>query len=95
MIKAVLIVVAALMLAWTGEVAAQDGRYQAIVIPPGREAPDMGHVLLLDTREGHVWRWWLSPSRGKEMGGGGITYEGKLTPGAKPGDIVQQYRFSE
>jgi hypothetical protein len=61
------------------------GRYQAIIVPRPGEAP---RVLLLDTRDGHLWAWWhLDVASGDT----GVTYLGKLIPGAQPGDVVQHF----
>ncbi len=69
------------------------GRYQAIAVPQPTNAVGSGQILLLDTRDGQVWEWWSSPTMGNVPGGAGITYMGKLTPGTKPGDIVQRFRY--
>jgi hypothetical protein len=77
--------------------SAQDGhgRYQAIAIPQASNSISSGNVLLLDTRDGHVWEWWHSPTMGNVAGGAGITYMGKLIPRGAPGEIVQRYRYGQ
>jgi hypothetical protein len=71
------------------------GRYQAIPIPQASNAISSGGVLLLDTRDGHVWEWWHAATVGNVAGGAGITYMGKLTPGKAPGDVVQRFRYGQ
>jgi hypothetical protein len=77
--------------------AAQDGigRYQAVPIAPAPNSANSGEILLLDTRDGHVWKWWEAPRMGNVAGGSGITYMGKLVPGSSPGEIVQRFRYGQ
>jgi hypothetical protein len=77
--------------------AAQDGigRYQAVPIAPAPNSANSGEILLLDTRDGHVWKWWEAPTVGSAVGGSGITYMGKLTPGTSPGEIIQRFKYGQ
>jgi hypothetical protein len=66
---------------------ASSGRYQAIVV----QSSDGGNgqnVLILDTNEGHLWRYWLQPNSGSAAGSEGIKYILQLRPGTKPGDLI-------
>ena len=51
------------------------GRYQAVVMP----VKDFG-FFILDTKEGHIWFY----ARNK------IIYKGKVKPGQKMGDIIEE-----
>jgi hypothetical protein len=68
---------------------AQDGgtgRYQAIPISGGHAAG--AGALLLDTRDGHVWRFFGSSSLASALSADRIIYEGKLAPGTRRGEII-------
>jgi hypothetical protein len=67
-------------------------RFQVIVISPGtpNKQPD---VIILDTREGHLWRYWISPAIGNVPGSEGIKYISKLRPGARPGEVIHSETF--
>jgi hypothetical protein len=71
------------------------GRYQAIAIPPASNSISSGNILLLDTRDGHVWEWWHAATIGNVAGGAGITYMGKLISGKAPGEVVQRFRYGQ
>ncbi len=77
---------AAIVLAGTVRPAAADevGRYQMVALPNHPGSFD-SRVLILDTRDGHLWQWWEVPTVGggvKGMNGSGISYLGKVVPGA-------------
>ena len=76
---------------------AQDGigRYQAVPIAPAPNSANSGEILLLDTSDGHVWKWWEAPTVGSAVGGSGITDMGKLTPGTSPGEIIQRFKYGQ
>jgi hypothetical protein len=61
------------------------GRYQAVAMPRG---PGMAFdsVLIVDTRDGHLWQWSGSPSAGGQM----LRYMGHVTPSGHMGDIIEQ-----
>ncbi len=69
--------------AWTDRVKAfretlihgENGRFSAVRI-------DGTSVLLLDTRQGHLWVWTFGEK------GSFTTYQGQLLPGLTMGDIV-------
>jgi len=47
-------------------------------------------VLILDTQEGHMWRWVDITTTPSSKGGFTVRYVGKIAPGSKTGDIVIQ-----
>jgi hypothetical protein len=49
----------------------ESGRYQAVTIEKGG-AGLTPEVLILDTREGHVWRYWQEPRMEKAQGSEGV-----------------------
>jgi hypothetical protein len=59
----------------------QVGRYQMVTLPqlPGSFE---SRVMILDTRDGHLWQWWQLPAVGGSQPSSGISYLGKVTPGA-------------
>jgi hypothetical protein len=62
-----------------------NGRYQALAInSPGQ----IGEVLILDTRDGHIWRYWQEPRMGKTQGSEGIRYIMQIRPGTKSGEVI-------
>lgn len=72
--------------------AAENGRYQAI--PLDGEAASRGgsRVLIIDSREGHVWTWSgneliSDPNSGRRYGAAFI-YQGKIRPGDRTGEII-------
>jgi hypothetical protein len=57
------------------------GRYQ--MVPLGAKPGSFDtRVMILDTSEGHLWQWWETPSIGGGTPSSGITYLGKVGPGA-------------
>ena len=56
-------------------VAAETGRFAAVRV-------DNSSVLLLDTRQGHLWVWTFGAK------GSFTTYQGQLLPGLNMGDVV-------
>jgi hypothetical protein len=67
--------------------AALVGRYQAVAMPRG-PGTGLDSVLIVDTRDGHLWQWLGSAGAGPLM----LRYIGHLTPGNHMGDIVEQKR---
>jgi hypothetical protein len=57
------------------------GRYQMVPLAAKPGSFDT-RVMILDTSEGHLWQWWEAPSIGGGTPGSGITYLGKVGPGA-------------
>jgi hypothetical protein len=73
---------------------AEDGRYQALPLAGGDGSKGGGRAFILDTREGHVWIWsenelMAAPNGGRRYGAGFI-YQGKLRPGTRPGELIDQ-----
>lgn len=71
--------------------SAEDGRYQAL--PLSSEAGRGSRAFVLDTQDGHVWIWSESElttdSGGQRRYASGFVYQGKLRPGARPGDFIE------
>ena len=65
----------------------ENGRYQAVTVEMGGTGltPE---VLILDTRDGHLWRYWQEPRMGKTQGSEGVKYLMQLRPGTKPGEVI-------
>jgi hypothetical protein len=57
----------------------ENGRYQAVTIEKGG-AGLTPEVLILDTREGHVWRYWQEPRMEKAQGSEGVKYIMQIRP---------------
>jgi len=74
-------------------IAADGGRYQAIVLPknPGDTFSTM---MILDTTTGDLWQWMEAPGMGKISEYLGMTYMGKVTPGSAPGETRPFQRFN-
>ncbi len=68
------------------------GRYQTIIMTQG---PHTGYpdVIILDTMDGHVWRYWLQAGRPNFPGSEGVKYITTLRPGSKPGEIIHSETF--
>lgn len=79
-------------------VADEDGRYEAVVIPQvgmsGQGANLNPKVFILDTRDGHLWTWSENEAIYQKVGppriGSVLIYQGKLRPGTKMGEIIDQ-----
>ena len=65
----------------------ENGRYQAVTVEMGG-AGLTPEVLILDTREGHLWRYWREPRMGKSQGSEGVKYLMQIRPGTKPGEVI-------
>jgi len=57
------------------------GRYEMVALPKQPGSYD-NRVMILDTADGHLWQWWEAPAVGSSAPSSGITYLGKVTPGA-------------
>jgi hypothetical protein len=57
------------------------GRYQMVPLESKPGSFDT-RVMILDTSEGHLWQWWETPSIGGGSPSSGVTYLGKVGPGA-------------
>src|SRR6478609_10559606 len=72
--------------------ANSSGRFQMLIIPPNSNSYGPNDVMILDTQEGDLWKWYQyggypnSPENSSA-----IMYLGKAKPGGKPGDLVDKY----
>ena len=63
-----------------------------LIIPPNSNSYGPNDVVILDTQEGDLWKWYQyggypnSPENSSA-----IMYLGRAKPGAKPGDVVDKY----
>ena len=80
---------------------ADDGnnRYQAVVLMEGGQGNQFGKLLpkvfIIDSKEGHMWildhnTKLQSPIKGKFALGSVLTYQGRVRPGKKMGEVVEQ-----
>jgi hypothetical protein len=65
-------------------------RYKPVVVQHGDNNLAAPKVLIVDTKDGHVWLWQErlrkeTPESGPEAQ---IIYQGRLAPGRAPGDAV-------
>jgi hypothetical protein len=82
-----------ILLVTSPAVAAGDdvGRYQAIALPR-TESTSYTSVMILDTKEGHLWQWTSQPSIGQTPGGVYLRYLGKLKPGKAIGEVIEKWQ---
>ena len=74
------------------------GRYRAIVLNEAGQASSSGSVVprvfIIDSKEGHMWtldqKTKLHNLKGNFTLGTVLTYQGRVRPGKKMGDIVEQ-----
>jgi hypothetical protein len=79
-------------------VADEDGRYRAIVLHEGGAMGQSGSfapkVFIIDSRDGHMWTWEqksrLHDSKGNFALGTVLIYQGRVRPGGKMGEVVDQ-----
>jgi hypothetical protein len=73
-------------------VGAPGGRFQMLIMPPNTNSYGPNDVVILDTQEGDLWKWYQyggypnSPENSSA-----IMYLGRAKPGAKPGDLVDSH----
>ena len=67
------------------------GRYQMIALPDKPGSFD-SKVMILDTADGHLWQWWEAPAVGSSVPSSGITYLGKVLPGASSSETAKAHR---
>lgn len=83
----------------TGSALAQETqRYQAIAIPGDASGGPGGtvssRVLILDSRDGHIWTWAENETiyEGETPRIGTVLiYQGKLRPGERPGEVLERH----
>ncbi len=82
------------LLALSAGVHAEDGRYQAFPLNNADSSKTGTRALILDTRDGHVWVWseneFITTPDGARRYGTGFIYQGKLRPGSRPGEMIEQ-----
>lgn len=66
------------------------GRYQAVPLMDRTDVLSQD-VMILDTQTGAVYHWIRSFGTKENPGFHMIVFEGNLTPGTKPGEIVARY----
>ncbi len=81
-------------------VAADDykGRYQAVVLHEGGQGNQFGkslpEVFIIDSQDGHMWtleqHTKLEGVKGGFALGTVLTYQGRVRPGKKMGEIIEQ-----
>lgn len=87
-----------LLLGTSGTGVAAEGRYRAIVLHEGGASNNSAtlapKVFIIDSRDGHLWTWEqnsrLNSPKGGLTFGNALIYQGRVKPGKRPGDIVQQ-----
>ncbi len=78
--------------------AADDGRYQAIVLHSGGASEGRGSispkVFILDTRDGHMWTWEQNARVTRRPGGlsfgNQLIYQGRLRVGRHAGEVITE-----
>jgi hypothetical protein len=71
------------------------GRYQAMVVPKFNST-DPTEIMILDTQEGHIWRWSeYSKIQGVRQGGVWLIYQGQVKPGKTIGDVIDHKKHKE
>ena len=82
-------------------VVADDGinRYQAVVLHEGGQGNQFGKLLpkvfIIDSKDGHMWildhnTKLHNPKKGGFALGSVLTYQGRVRPGKKMGEVVEQ-----
>ena len=76
--------------AWADEA----GRYEALPLAGAEGGKGGARAFILDTRDGHVWIWseneLITAPDGSRRYGAGFVYQGKLRPGTRPGEMIEQ-----
>ena len=91
----VLIILIILLASPSISYADEIGRYQAIDISKS-ESSSSDEVFIIDTKEGHMWVWKEFPTiQNIQQGGRIVIYMGKVRPGQKIGDIIEQQQFKQ
>lgn len=75
------------------------GRYQAVVVPQaarGSQSASLNaKVLILDSRDGHLWTWSegeaLYGSDGRPQFGTVLIYQGRIRPGSRMGEVIERF----
>ena len=80
------------------EASEENDRYQAIVLHEGGQGNQFGKLLpkvfIIDSKDGHMWilehNTKLHDPKGSFSLGSVLTYQGRVRPGKKMGEIVEQ-----
>jgi hypothetical protein len=89
MLKASLLIFALLWGSMAANAADDVGRYQMVEIPK-TSSTSYQSVMILDTKEGHLWEWVSLPAVGAQTPGSSfIRYQGKVKPGKTVGEIIE------
>ena len=79
-------------ISYSRPVGAPGGRFQMLIIPPNSNSYGPNDVVILDTQEGDLWKWYqYGGYPNSPESSSAIMYLGKAEPGAKPGDVVDKY----
>lgn len=77
-----------------GCAGAADGRYEALPLAGAEGGKGGSRAFILDTQDGHVWIWseneLMTAADGRRRYGSGFIYQGKLHPGSRPGEMIEQ-----
>jgi hypothetical protein len=65
------------------------GRYQAVPLPKSGNDVTQS-VVVIDTKEGHLWEWASTPAFGQTPGGFYLRYQGRVRPGKTIGEVLEQ-----
>ncbi|MHC1700370.1 MAG: hypothetical protein AB9900_05230 [Humidesulfovibrio sp.] len=65
-------------------------RYRPVVVQSGDNNLYPSKVLIVDTRDGHLWLWQERGKRDAQEGAGEtqLIYQGKVAPGRAAGDVI-------
>jgi hypothetical protein len=73
---------------------AETGRYEALPLAGAEGGKGGARAFILDTRDGHVWVWseneLVTAPDGRRRYGAAFIYQGKLRPGSRPGEVIDQ-----
>lgn len=82
------------LLALPSAVLAEEGRYHAFPLSGGEAGRSGARAFIIDSRDGHVWVWseneLIVAPDGRRRYGAGFLYQGRLRPGAQPGELLEQ-----
>jgi hypothetical protein len=65
-------------------------RYKPVVVQSGDNNLYPPKVLIVDTRDGHLWLWQERGKRDAQEGAGEtqLIYQGRVVPGRAAGDVI-------
>ena len=77
----------------------ENNRYQAVVLHEGGQGNQFGKLLpkvfIIDSKDGHMWildhnTKLHNPKKGGFALGSVLTYQGRVRPGKKMGEVIEQ-----